>query len=196
MAKLKNHDLFDFETDYEAYFNKAFNNVIQIAVAKLSTPDHSPVYTGLFASSWKARQNRVIDRDSRKDTDRFRRTRDPWQKAYHTKTKNSAGKETEWGPMPQGDKSLIKRRFKVPDFNYKKGPVYIGNQVHYAQYALEDGRPLAFIQGDMKKIVNDAFQEKLRLGSIYAGVGFASQQQMGGKMAADYLGNPIMEASD
>ena len=70
MAKSKNHDLFDFETDYEAYFNKAFNNVIQIAVAKLSTPDHSPVYTGLFASSWKARQNRVIDRDSRKDTDR------------------------------------------------------------------------------------------------------------------------------
>ena len=82
----------------------------------------------------------------------------------------------------------------MPDFNYKKGPVYIGNKVAYAQYALEDGRPLAFIQ-DMKKIVDDAFQEKPRLG-IYAGVSFAPQVQMGGKLAADYQGNPILEGSN
>ena len=195
MAKSKNHNLDDFDTDYEAYFDKAFNNLIQTAVAGLSTPTHSPVYTGLFASSWKARQNRAIERESIKDSDRFRRTKRPWRDAYKTKTTNSAGKTTEWGPMPQGDMSLIKRRFKVPDFNYKKGPVYIGNQVAYAQYALEDGRPLAFIQ-DMKKIVDNAFQEKPRLGSIYAGVSFAPQTQMGGKMAADYQGNPILEGSN
>lgn len=195
MAKLVNHDLDDFDNDYEAYFDKAFNNLIQTTVAGLSTPTHSPVYTGLFASSWKARQNRQIQRESREDSDRFRRTRKPWSKAYREKTTNSAGKTTQWGPMPQGDISLIKRRFKVPDFNYKKGPVYIGNQVAYAQFALEDGRPLAFIQ-DMKKIVDNAFQEKLRLGSIYAGVSFAPQVQMGGEMTADYQGNPILEASD
>ncbi len=192
MAKSKNHNLDDFDNDYEAYFDRSFNNLIQTAVAGLSTPTHSPVYTGLFASSWKARQNRPIERESIKDSDRFRRTRKPWRKAYREKTTNSAGKTTQWGPMPQGDMSLIERRFKVPDFNYKKGPVYIGNQVAYAQYALEDGRPLAFIQG-MKKIVDDAFQEKPRLGSIYAGVSFAPQVQMGGKIAADYQGNPILE---
>ena len=192
MAKFADTNLDDFENDYEAYFDKAFNNLIQTAVAGLSTPEHSPVYTGLFASSWKARQNRPIERDSREKTDRFRRDKDPWKNAYKTKTTNSAGKETEWGPMPQGGMEQIKRRFKVPDFNYKKGPVYIGNQVYYAQYALEDGRPLAFIQG-MKKIVDNAFQEKLRLGSIYAGVSFAPQQQMGGQITADYQGNPILE---
>ena len=192
MAKFADTNLDDFENDYEAYFDKAFNNLIQTAVAGLSTPEHSPVYTGLFASSWKARQNRPIERDSREKTDRFRRDKDPWKNAYKTKTTNSAGRETEWGPMPQGGMEQIKRRFKVPDFNYKKGPVYIGNQVYYAQYALEDGRPLAFIQG-IKKIVDNAFQEKLRLGSIYAGVSFAPQQQMGGQLAADYQGNPILE---
>ena len=195
MAKFASTDLDDFDNDYEAYFAKAFNNLIQTAVSGLSTPTHSPVYTGLFASSWKARQNRQIERESIKDSDRFRREKEPWRTAYRTKTTNSVGKETQWGPMPQGDMSLIKRRFKVPDFNYKKGPVYIGNQVAYAQYALEDGRPLAFIQ-DMKKIVDEAFQEKLRLGSIYAGVSFAPQTQMGGKLAADYQGNPILEGSD
>ena len=192
MAKFADTNLDDFENDYEAYFDKAFNNLIQTAVAGLSTSEHSPVYTGLFASSRKARQNRPIERDSREKTDRFRRDKDPWKNAYKTKTTNSAGRETEWGPMPQGGMEQIKRRFKVPDFNYKKGPVYIGNQVHYAQYALEDGRPLAFIQG-MKKIVDNAFQEKLRLGSIYAGVSFAPQQQMGGQLTADYQGNPILE---
>lgn len=195
MAKFADHNLDDFENDYEAYFDKAFNNLIQTTVAGLSTPTHSPVYTGLFASSWKARQNRRIQRESREDSDRFRRTRKPWREAYRKETTNSAGKTTQWGPMPQGDMSLIKRRFKVPDFNYKKGPVYIGNQVAYAQFALEDGRPLAFIQ-DMKKIVDNAFQEKLRLGSIYAGVSFAPQVQMGGQMTADYQGNPILEGFD
>ena len=195
MAKFASTNLDDFDRDYEAYFDIAFNNLIQTAVAGLSTPTHSPVYTGLFASSCKARQNRQIERESRKDSDRFRREREPWKTAYLTKTTNSAGKKTQWGPMPQGDMSLIKRRFKVPDFNYKKGPVYIGNQVAYAQYALEDGRPLAFIQ-DMKKIVDDAFQEKPRLGSIYAGVSFAPQDQMGGKLTADYQGNPILEGSN
>ena len=195
MAKSKNHNLDDFDTDYEAYFDRSFNNLIQTAVAGLSTPTHSPVYTGLFASSWKARQNRPIERESRKDSDRFRRTKRPGRDAHEAHTTNRAGNTTHWGPLPQGDMSLIKRRFKVPDFNYKKGPVYIGNQVAYAQYALEDGRPLAFIQ-DMKKIVDNAFQEKPRLGSIYAGVSFAPQTQMGGKMAADYQGNPILEGSN
>ena len=77
MAKLVDHNLDDFDSDYEAYFDKAFNNLIQTAVAGLSTPTHSPVYTGLFASSWKARQNRPIERESIKDSDRFRRTKLP-----------------------------------------------------------------------------------------------------------------------
>ena len=48
----------------------------------------------------------------------------------------------------------------------------------------------------MKKLVESAFKEQLRLGTIYAGVSFAPQQQMGGQLAADYEGNSVLEASD
>ena len=48
----KGRDLSDFETDYEAYFDRAFNNLIKGAVDALATRENSPVYTGLFASSW------------------------------------------------------------------------------------------------------------------------------------------------
>jgi hypothetical protein len=194
VAKLVDHNLDDFENDYEAYFDKAFNNLVEIAILRLSTEENSPVYTGYFASSWKARQGRRIDRESRKESDRQRRTRMPWKEAYEFKTTNAKGKETPWGPMFGQGK--IKRRFKIPRVNFKKSPVYIGNQAHYAQYALEDGRPLAFIQGEMKNLVENAFREKPRLGTIYAGVAFAPQQQMGGQLAADYEGNAVLEASD
>lgn len=194
MAKLVNHDLDDFESDYEAYFDKAFNNLVQITVLSLSTEANSPVYTGYFASSWKARQSRPIQRESRQESDRQRRTRMPWKQAYDFKTVNAQGKTTSWGPM--SGQGQIKRRFQIPRVNFKKGPVYIGNQANYAQYALEDRRPLAFIQGEMKNIVDATFQEKPRLGTIYTGVSFAPQVQMGGRMAADYEANPIMEGSN
>jgi len=191
MAKLVNHNLDDFENDYEAYFDKAFNNVVQIAVLKLSTPENSPVYTGYFASSWKARQNTPIARESRQESDRQRRTRTPWAERYKEVTTNSAGKDTQWGPMPQGNKDYIKRRFEIPRVNFKKGPVYIGNQAYYRQYAMEDGRSIAFIQGEMRKIVDNAFQEKPRLGTIYAGVKFDERGR------TDYQGGPkVMEASE
>ena len=194
MAKLADHNLDDFENDYEAYFDKAFNNLVEIAILRLSTEENSPVYTGYFASSWKARQGRPIQRESRKESDRQRRTRMPWKKAYDFKTTNSKGKETQWGPMfGQGE---IKRRFKIPRVNFKKSPVYIGNQANYAQYALKDGRSLAFIQGEMKQLVESAFREKPRLGTIYAGVSFAPQQQVGGQLAADYEGNSVLEPSN
>ena len=44
----------------------------------------------------------------------------------------------------------------------------------------------------MKKLVESAFREQPRLGTIYAGVSFAPQQQMGGQLAADYEGNSVL----
>ena len=112
MAKLVDHNLDDFENDYEAYFDKAFNNLVEIAILRLSTEENSPVYTGYFASSWKARQGRRIDRESRKESDRQRRTRMPWKEAYEFKTTNSKGKETPWGPMFGKERSKDDLRFQ------------------------------------------------------------------------------------
>lgn len=48
MAKFADHNLDDFENDYEAYFDKAFNNLIQTTVAGLSTPTHSLFIRGFL----------------------------------------------------------------------------------------------------------------------------------------------------
>ncbi len=48
MGKFTDTNLFDFETDYEAYFDQGFNRFINTVVDDLSTPQNSPVYTGYF----------------------------------------------------------------------------------------------------------------------------------------------------
>ena len=51
-------------------------------------------------------------------------------------------------------------RFPVEKtFNIKR-PVFIGNRAKYAAYALEGGKIQNFIQGRMKKIINDNMKEK------------------------------------
>lgn len=167
--KFASTDLFDFETDYEAYFNRAFNNLIELTLRQLATPENSPVYTGYFASSWQARSKRRIERESRKISDKNRRTKEPWATVYKTKTQGKEGMMTEWGVK----KNLgeIQPRFsQVGEFNFKKdNPVYIGNKAAYAVYALEDGNTIAFIQGEMKKLIDDTFREKPILGRIKVG---------------------------
>ena len=166
--KFASTDLDDFENDYEAYFDRAFNNLIELTLRKLATRENSPVYTGYFASSWRAGK-RQIQREKRKDSDRNRRTKEPWATVYKTKTRGTGDTLTMWGVK----KNLgeIQPRFpQAPSFNFKKDKkVYIGNQANYAPYALEDGMTIAFIQGEMKKLIDDTFREKPILGRIAVG---------------------------
>ena len=54
----------------------------------------------------------------------------------------------------------IRIRYPVEKtFNIKR-PVFIGNRAKYAAYALEGGKIQNFIQGTMKKIINDNMKEK------------------------------------
>lgn len=164
MAKSVNHNLFDFENDFEAYFDQGFNRLINSLVEDLSTPENSPVYTGYFASSWRASSSR-IEREPRNTSDENRRTKSPWKAVYEAPARGTGDSLTPWGVKK--NMGVIERRYPGPfDFNFKQYPtVYIGNTTHYAPYALEDGKTIAFL-GDVKRKVNEVFAENQRLGQI------------------------------
>jgi len=178
MAKFADTNLFDFENDFEAYFDQGFNKLINSLVEDLSTPENSPVYTGYFASSWRASSS-PIKREPRERSDENRRTRTPWSTVYHKLARGTGDTLTPWGVKK--NMGTIERRYPGPfDFNFKQHPtVYIGNRAHYAPYALEDGKTLAFL-GDVKDAVNKEFTESQRLGQIKV-AGKASRRNAAGK---------------
>ena len=193
MGKFTDTDLFDFETDYEAYFDQGFNRLINTVVDDLSTPQNSPVYTGYFASSWKAQGGSAVRRESRKTSDRNRREKEPWSTVYHTPTQGKDGVMTKWGVKK--NMGEIKRRFGLNgyDINFKKyNTVYIGNKAAYAAYALEDGLSLAYIT-DLGKVVNQAFREDQRLASIRAAV--VPMARVDGKIPVTKTGIPRLDKS-
>ncbi len=179
MAKFADTNLFDFENDFEAYFDQGFNRLINSLVGDLSTPENSPVYTGYFASSWRASSS-PIKREPRKRSDENRRTKAPWEKVYKTATRGTGDSLTPWGVKK--NMGVIERRYPGPfDFNFKQYPtVYIGNRAHYAPYALEDGKTIAFL-GDVKEKVNEFFTESQKLGQINVAAR-ASRRNKAGKV--------------
>ena len=126
--------------DLDAQLNADFNKLIRKIHRSLSTKKRSPVYTGFFASSWKAQTMGVKAKD---DVYKFQ----PWAKL---------AKEGKKRP-PVAPK--IQPRFKVnKTFNYKR-PVFIGNRAKYAAYALERGKVQYFIQGELGKLIKETMKE-------------------------------------
>jgi|TARA_R100000482_G_scaffold84692_1_gene33757 hypothetical protein len=191
VGKFTDTDLFDFETDYEAYFDRAFNKLINKVLDDLATPENSPVYTGYFASSWKAQAGGGVGKETQEESDRNRRERRPWNEVYHKPTPGKGGIETPWGIKK--NMGVIERRFNKNGFyaNFKKyNTVYIGNTAHYAAYALEDGLTVAYIQ-DLKRVVDIAFKENPALASIKAGV--VPKARVAGAIPETKAGTPMLE---
>ena len=63
MARKKDFLKSDPVADIEAQINADFNAVIRKTHKSLSTKQHSPVWTGFFASSWKAQTTGVRAKD-------------------------------------------------------------------------------------------------------------------------------------
>ncbi len=128
--------------DVEAQLNADFNQLIRKVHKGLSTKKRSPVYTGFFASSWKAQTMGVRAKDKVEDFQ-------PWaniKKSVAFTNNRPAYK--------------IQRRFPVEKtFNYKK-PVFIGNRAKYAAYALEGGKVQVFIQGELGRLIKETMKEK------------------------------------
>jgi len=136
--------------DIEAQMNRDFNTVIRKAYNSLSTKTHSPVYTGFFASSWKVDTKPIVAKDEVKN---FK----PWA---NIKLASDEGGD-KWKPAgfrPPNPK--IQKRHEInKQYNIKR-PVYIGNTVKYAAYALEGGKIQNFIQGRLAKIIKDTMTQK------------------------------------
>ena len=125
--------------DLQSQLNADFNKLVRKAHRSLSTKKRSPVYTGFFASSWKAQTMGVKAKD---DVYKFQ----PWA--------NLAREGKKKKPTPK-----IQPRFKVDKtFNYKR-PVFIGNRAKYAAYALEGGKVQYFIQGELGKLIKETMKE-------------------------------------
>ena len=128
--------------DVEAQLNSDFNQLIRKVHKGLSTKKRSPVYTGFFASSWKAQTMGVKAKDK---VENFKPWSDIKKSVAFTNNKPSY---------------KIQRRFPVEKtFNFKR-PVFIGNRAKYAAYALEGGKVQVFIQGELGKLIKETMKEK------------------------------------
>jgi len=159
-------DIRNLPKDLDRQISRDFNILIKKVHAQLSTKKRSPVYTGFFASSWKAQSSPV------KATD-FIQKHQPWSGIKQQAT--TAFLSGTGGNAPRN--SVVRPRFPVKRaFNYKR-PVFIGNKAEYSLYALEGGKVQLFIQGSLGRMIKETMTDKGRLfvgGSTSGGFGSAS----------------------
>ena len=154
----------------EAYLQESFNRLIATIMRRLATKKRSPVYTGFFASSWKAHTSPVVAEDK---VEEFA----PWSGIRKRKRQDPANKEYKIDP-----------RFYPPDkaYSYKRR-VYIGNTAEYSIYALESGKVQQFVQGpEMKKLVDEAFKERTPKISVGGRQGIGTFGTQAGKIYTGY----------
>ncbi len=156
--------------DLEAHMQESFNRLTREIMRKLATKKRSPVYTGFFASSWKADRRKIQPIDDLEQ---------PWLGIKRKKDADRKNKDYKIDP-----------RFYPPDkeFNYKRR-VFIGNQVKYAVWALEDGRVQRFVQSpEMQEMVKRNFKERRRALISVAGKGGVGEfGSFKGKAYIDYF---------
>ena len=160
----------DLPKDLDKQISAGFNNVIKQAHFELSNkestaPDPMPVWTGFFASSWKAQNSPVT---ANHKVENFQ----PWAAIKRERSINFFEKRKAGPPFtPQEPPAnpTVQIRFPVGDgkrvFNYRKS-VWIGNKAVYSQYVLESGKIQTFIVDDLAKIIKENMTEK---GKIFIG---------------------------
>ena len=162
MAKSKNFLKSDPIKEFEAQLNADFNQLIRKVHRSLSTKKRSPVWTGFFASSWKAQTMGVQAKEDARNFSPWREIRRQESIAFF----NGRG-----GERPRNPKIQIRYPVKKT-FNYKK-PVFIGNRAKHAAYALEGGKVQVFVQGELGKLIKETMREKK--GKLFV----ASQKSLG-----------------
>ena len=157
----------DLPKDLDRQISEGFNNVIKITHFELSnrestTPDPMPIWTGFFASSWKASNSPVIPNHK---VENFQ----PWaaikkERSINFFEKRKAG--PPYTPQEPPANPFVQIRFPVGEgnriFNYRKS-VWIGNKAVYSQYVLESGKIQNFVVDDLAKIIKENMTEKGKL---------------------------------
>ncbi len=158
MAKLPVFSADKVSGDLDSKLNRDYNALIKKIIKRLSTKKRSPVYTGFFASSWKA-QNVPV-----KPTDKVEKYQ-PWAAI---KRQIDAGQTSVTRRALSKSLSKVEPRFEVrSNFDITKS-VYIGNKAQYAFYALESGKVQFFVQGEIGKLIKDTMKDK---GTTFLGGG-------------------------
>lgn len=156
--------------DLDFKLNRDYNALIKKVIRRLSTKKRSPIYTGFFASSWKAQSVPI------KPTDKLEKYQ-PWAAI---KKQINAGRTTRERKALSKTLSKVEPRFETRrNFDIKRS-VYIGNKAQYSLYALESGKVQLFMQGEIGQLIKNTMGDKAT--TFVAGdVGIGSFGQTSGK---------------
>ena len=161
----------DLPKDLDRKISRDFNNLIKDVHFELSNrnqtqPTTMPVFTGFFASSWKASNSPVTANHKVENYE-------PW----------ATQRKIVWQAFSKGHKirpptPVVEPRFPVGSgnriFNYRKA-VWIGNKAIYSQYVLESGEIQRFVQGQLGRLIKENMSDK---GKIFIG-GATSEKSAG-----------------
>ena len=161
----------DLPKDLDKKISRDFNKLIkdvhfQLSNQNKSEPTTMPVFTGFFASSWKA-QNTPVTANHKVEN------YEPW----------ATQRKIVWQAYAKGQRirpprPVVKPRFPVGSgnkvFNYKK-TVFIGNKAEYSRYVLESGEIQRFVQGKLGRLIKENMSDK---GKLYIG-GAVSEKYSG-----------------
>ena len=148
----------DLPRDLDRKISRDFNNIIKDVHSELTSEQNMPVWTGFFASSWKASNTPV-------QPDQDVMSHQPWASIKQEVFKGF--KLTKQSIRPENP--VVQPRFPVGEgeriFNYRKG-VFIGNRANYSEYVLESGEIQNFVQGQLGRLIKENMSDK---GKIFIG---------------------------
>ena len=145
----------DLPKDLDKKISRDFNNLIKDVHSKLTSEQNMPVWTGFFASSWKASNTPV---QATHDIMNYQ----PWASI---KQEVFEGFKLT-GESEKPDAPVVEPRFPVGQgeriFNYRKA-VWIGNKANYSQYVLESGEIQNFVQDQLGRLIKENMSDKGKL---------------------------------
>ena len=148
----------DLPKDLDKKISRDFNNLIKDVHSELTSEQNMPVWTGFFASSWKASNTPV-------QPDQDVMSHQLW--ASIKQEVFEGFKLTKQSIRPENP--VVQPRFPVGEgeriFNYRKG-VFIGNRANYSEYVLESGEIQNFVQGQLGRLIKENMSDK---GKIFIG---------------------------
>ena len=170
----------DLPKDLDTRISEDFNSLIKDVHFQLSNqhkkrPITMPVWTGFFASSWKASNSAVHATHKVENYE-------PWASIKRERSldffeKRKAGPPYTKQTRPK--KPVVRPRFPVGQgkriFNYRKS-VFIGNKAEYSQYVLESGEIQKFVQGtgegQLGRLIKENMSDK---GKLFIGGGVSEK---------------------
>ena len=155
-------NLKDLPKDLDKKISRDFNAFISEVHTELSKEENMPVWTGFFASSWKASNTPVTATHKVENYE-------PWASIKRERSLDFFARRKAGPPFTKQtppENPEIRPRFPVGEgnkiFNYRRS-VYIGNKAIYSQYVLETGKIQNFVADDLPKLLKKNMSDKGKL---------------------------------